>query len=123
LATHELGHSQNLFYEVRYIEDDFQKKLENAVNYISSMHRRKMKKNPDISDEEARVIQGIIYCRKRETCDKVANALRAKGIMASAFHRGLTPKACDATCAQWLNAEELQRQGKRYVDVIGKLRT
>lgn len=111
---------QNLFYEVRYIEDSFQAKIDDIAKFITRMYRDNLKKNTHLEPDEARAIQGIIYCRKRETCDQVASELRNKGISAAAFHRGLTPRACEAAAEKWQNAHELARQGKKFVDVIGK---
>lgn len=105
---------------MRYIEDSFNAKIDDISKFIMRMYRNNMKSNNDINEDEARAIQGIIYCRKRETCDQVTSALRCKGISAGAFHRGLTPKACDAAAEQWQNAHELARQGKKLVDVIGE---
>lgn len=85
------------------------------------MYRDNLKRNTGLTEDEARAIQGIIYCRKRETCDSVASALRCKGISAGAYHRGLSATACDSAAERWQNAHELARQGKKFVDVIGEL--
>lgn len=115
--------NQNLFYEVRYGKETFEQKIEDIAAFVTRMYRSNQQNNADLDAEEARAIQGIIYCRKRETCDQVTSALRCKGLNAGAFHRGLTQRACDNAAEQWQNAHELVKKGSKYIDVIGQSQT
>lgn len=85
------------------------------------MYKRRTKQNPDMSDEEIRAVQGIIYCRKKDTCDQVVTALRARGVQAAAYHRGLSNKACEQAATLWQDCESRAAEGKKHFAVIGKL--
>ena len=87
--------------------------------FISNLYRRKAKRDSEMSEEEARVVSGIIYCRSKKSCDDVATALRRKGINAAAFHRGLKDRDNDNTARMWQQAEAYAKKGQKRIDCIG----
>ncbi|KAF7295192.1 ATP-dependent helicase [Mycena indigotica] len=71
----------NLFYRVITKTN-----AEELAKYINQSH-------PDQS--------GIIYCRSRDGCEKLANQLRTKGLKAKHFHAGLDKTEKEATQNEW----------------------
>jgi superfamily II DNA helicase RecQ len=110
----------NLFYEVRYTRPDFQEKLNDITSFINGLYKRKQRRDTDLTVEEARSICGIIYCRAKQTCDMVAEALRRKGINAAPYHRGMKDADSERNSDMWRNAEALAKDGKKRVDCIGR---
>lgn len=102
------------------MQDSFNDKIDDVSKFITRMYRNNQQKHADSDLSTTQPIQGIIYCRKRETCDQVAGALRCKGLNAAAFHRGLTTKACEKAAEKWQNAHDLASKGNPYIDIIGK---
>lgn len=110
----------NLFYEVRYVRNDFPEKLNDTSSFIHNLYRRKQRRDADLTVNEARSICGIIYCRAKSTCDMVAEGLRKKGINAAAYHRGMKDTDAERNADLWRNAGALAKDGKKRVDCIGK---
>lgn len=54
---------------------------------------------PDALGEPLRC--GVVYCRKREECNRVAAMLCAAGVKAAAYHAGMTSPAREATQKRW----------------------
>lgn len=52
--------------------------MADILDFITTLHRRR--KRPS---------SGIIYCRKKDTCDELSSFLRKKGLNAKAYHKGL----------------------------------
>ncbi|KAI1290929.1 ATP-dependent DNA helicase Q5 [Halotydeus destructor] len=46
---------------------------------------------PPVDSDPSKLCVGIIYCRKRETCDEVAMRMCKGGIVCRSYHAGLTP--------------------------------
>ena len=111
----------NLFYEVRYTKNDFTEKLTDISTFINGLYKRKQKRDTNLTADEARSICGIIYCRAKQTCDAVSEALRKKGVNAGAYHRGMKDQDAERNADQWRNAEALAKDGKKRIDCIGRL--
>ncbi|KAF5340125.1 hypothetical protein D9758_013147 [Tetrapyrgos nigripes] len=81
----------NLYYEVRYRSGFDQLALMSEIcDYIFSLHRKRGKPS-----------SGIIYCRRRNTCNEVSAFLRGKGLSAKAYHRKLPPSELEKTFREW----------------------
>lgn len=93
----------NLFYEVRYHSSEGIAQMDEVLNYVSGLHRRR-----------GRPSSGIIYCRTRMTCDDLSNYLRGKGLNSRPYHRGIKPAILDQTLKGW----EEGGDGTRGVDVV-----
>ncbi|EMR11300.1 hypothetical protein PNEG_00329 [Pneumocystis murina B123] len=101
---------KNLHFEVRYRSEkhdhyeDFQK-------FILSVYARKKKRlslmnlnfqNDMNSNKNLFVsICGIIYAKKRDTCEEVAKRLKNDGINAQSYHAGLSPATRDKIMKLW----------------------
>ena len=69
----------NLFYEVRYVaQPATSAQMDQVAEYILSLHARRGCPS-----------SGMVYCRKRETCDALAELLRKKAINARPYHKGI----------------------------------
>ena len=90
--------------------------------FVQNLYRRKLRRGAEISEESARQVSGIVYCRAKKTCDMVADALRKKGINAAAFHRGMKDTDADRNARLWKDAEVLAKDNKKRVDCIGESR-
>ena len=88
--------------------------------FIQNLYRRKLRRGAEVSEESARQVSGIVYCRAKKTCDMVADALRKKGINAAAFHRGMKDTDADRNARLWKDAEALAKDNKKRVDCIGR---
>ncbi|KAH9013168.1 ATP-dependent DNA helicase, partial [Lactarius deliciosus] len=93
----------NLFYEVRYHSSEAITQMDEVLNYINGLHRRR-----------GRPSSGIIYCRTRMTCDDLSNYLRGKGLNCRPYHRGIKPAILDQTLKGW----EEGGDGTRGIDVV-----
>ncbi|KAH9985046.1 ATP-dependent DNA helicase [Russula compacta] len=94
----------NLFYEVRYHSSvDGMAQMNEVLNYISGLHRRR-----------GRPSSGIIYCRNRVTCDDLSNYLRGKGLNCRPYHRGVKRAILDWTLKEW----EEGGNGTGGVDIV-----
>lgn len=81
----------NLFYEIRYTsgQDSLARKSD-IFEFINTLYKRR-----------GRPSSGIIYCRLRNMCDELSHFLRAKGLKASSYHRGIKSSELDETLKQW----------------------
>ncbi|KAG6919266.1 hypothetical protein DXG01_008062 [Tephrocybe rancida] len=107
----------NLFYEVHYfarVEPVFQ--MTQVFEYITTLYRRR--KRPS---------SGVIYCRKRATCDELSRFLRTKGINSQPYHRGINSNALDKTLREWtiggageggVDVDTIRRQVNRQMTFI-----
>ncbi|KAF5317530.1 hypothetical protein D9619_013196 [Psilocybe cf. subviscida] len=81
----------NLFYEVRYLSNPQpQNQMADIHDYITTLYRRRGQPS-----------SGIVYCRRRETCNELANFLRGKGLNAKPYHRGIPAATLDRTLQGW----------------------
>ena len=94
--------------------------LENAKEFVSSFDRPNLAlsvkrgyKGPEkmrfiLNFIKARPFEaGIIYCLSRKTTEKVSSDLRAKGILAEAYHAGMTTQERNATQEAFKNDQLL----------------
>lgn len=105
----------NLHYEVAYlpahdVENDIVPKI---VLFLQKYRERRMRSvlpqpsqtadgPPEwLATREPSTGAGIVYCRKRETVDAVAELLRTAGFGAHAYHAGLPAAQRDAVLAGW----------------------
>ncbi|KAL1745795.1 P-loop containing nucleoside triphosphate hydrolase protein [Schizophyllum fasciatum] len=79
----------NLYYEVRYTNQ--------ASGHMKDIHDLILR----LHERRGRPSSGIIYCRRRDTCDELAEYLRRKGMNARPYHRGIKGPALDKTLAEW----------------------
>ncbi|KAF8532115.1 P-loop containing nucleoside triphosphate hydrolase protein [Gautieria morchelliformis] len=94
----------NLYYEVRYLQNPAQAaQMADVQAYINTLHIRR-----------GRPSSGIIYCRKRATCDELAKYLRGKGLNARPYHRGLKSATLDRTLEDW----QIGGSGSGGVDLV-----
>ncbi|RDB14537.1 ATP-dependent DNA helicase Q-like 3 [Hypsizygus marmoreus] len=95
---------ENLFYEVRYLsEPDPVSQMADIFDYITTLYRRR--KRPSA---------GVIYCRKRNTCDELSRYLRTKGPNSKPYHRGISSGVLDKTLRDWT----VGGSGEGGVDVV-----
>ncbi|KDQ20898.1 hypothetical protein BOTBODRAFT_321879 [Botryobasidium botryosum FD-172 SS1] len=88
---------ENLFYEVQYFKNPQpQSQYATVASYINNLTRRK----------GGEASTGIVYARRRETCDQLAEFLRRSGIAARAYHRGLSNAELDQTLTEWENEDQ-----------------
>ncbi|KAG1789695.1 uncharacterized protein HD556DRAFT_1538078 [Suillus plorans] len=77
-ASHPFNRA-NLFYDIKYTAAlDSLSRIPAVYDFVMILHRRR-----------ARPSSGIIYCRARLACDELSAFLRAKGISARPYHRGI----------------------------------
>ncbi|KAI9465108.1 ATP-dependent DNA helicase [Lactarius psammicola] len=93
----------NLFYEVRYHSSEGITQMDEVLNYIGGLHRRR-----------GRPSSGIIYCRTRATCDDLSNYLQGKGLNCRPYHKGIKPAILDQTLKGW----EEGGDGTKGIDVV-----
>lgn len=81
-----------------------------VFEYITTLYRRR--KRPS---------SGVIYCRKRATCDELSRYLRTKGINSQPYHRGirhvpicLYAQACFSD-AWWLSPHTLDKTLREWM--------
>uniref|UniRef100_D8PXX1 ATP-dependent DNA helicase n=1 Tax=Schizophyllum commune (strain H4-8 / FGSC 9210) TaxID=578458 RepID=D8PXX1_SCHCM len=79
----------NLYYEVRY-SCSATGQMKDIYDLISRLHERR-----------GRPSSGIVYCRRRDTCDELAEFLRKRGMNARPYHRGIKGPTLDKTLAEW----------------------
>ncbi|KAL1676897.1 P-loop containing nucleoside triphosphate hydrolase protein [Schizophyllum commune] len=79
----------NLYYEVRY-SCSATGQMKDIYDLISRLHERR-----------GRPSSGIVYCRRRDTCDELADFLRKRGMNARPYHRGIKGPTLDRTLAEW----------------------
>ncbi|KAG8214332.1 P-loop containing nucleoside triphosphate hydrolase protein [Butyriboletus roseoflavus] len=102
-AVHPFNRT-NLFYEVRYKSaPETHSLMQDILEFIEALHRRRNRPS-----------SGIIYCRKRETCDELSNYLRGKGLNARPYHGGINAKTLSKTLKEW----EVGGTGEGGVDVV-----
>ena len=67
------------FEQIKYLSaPDDRSKMADVFNYITTLYRRR-----------GRPSSGIIYCRKRVTCNELSGYLSGKGLNARPYHRGI----------------------------------
>ena len=92
-------------------------KLEDAREYVASFARPELRLQAERKQGrgDKRVIElvkarpgrsGVIYSGSRDGTDRIAEALRAEGVPALAYHAGLDRKLRSERLTQFLNAEE-----------------
>jgi ATP-dependent DNA helicase RecQ len=92
-------------------------KLQDAREYVASFARPELRLLAERKQGrgDRRVIElvkarpgrsGVIYTGSRDGADRIAEALRAEGVPALAYHAGLDRKVRGARLTQFLNAEE-----------------
>ncbi|KAI4528005.1 ATP-dependent DNA helicase [Schizophyllum commune Loenen D] len=79
----------NLYYEVRYSCSETGQ-MKDIYALISRLHERR-----------GRPSSGIVYCRRRDTCDELSDFLRKRGMNARPYHRGIKRHTLDRTLAEW----------------------
>ncbi|KAF9402298.1 ATP-dependent DNA helicase Q5 [Mortierella sp. AD011] len=94
--------------EVRFNSDD---KYENFLGFLRGVYKSRKKRLQVESDkstapislsvQEIERVCGIIYCGQRLMCEELANRLVNDGIMAAAFHSGMTPKQRASVQQRW----------------------
>ncbi|KNZ73146.1 Bloom syndrome protein [Termitomyces sp. J132] len=94
----------NLFYEVQYF-GNFEpvSQMAQVSEYITTLYRRR--KRPS---------SGVIYCRKRATCDELSRYLRTNGINSQPYHRGISRHTLDETLREWT----IGGTGEGGIDVV-----
>ncbi|KAF9465274.1 P-loop containing nucleoside triphosphate hydrolase protein [Collybia nuda] len=89
-ALHPFNRS-NLFYEVRYMSvPEPVSQMADIFDYITTIYGRR-----------GRPSSGVIYCRKRATCDELSRYLSTKGIRSKPYHRGVGSSTLDKTLKDW----------------------
>ncbi|KAH7102811.1 ATP-dependent DNA helicase [Auriculariales sp. MPI-PUGE-AT-0066] len=82
---------ERFFKVVLYVPNPSQPaQMDQVADYILNLYQRR---NCPSS--------GMVYCRKRETCDALAELLRKKGINARPYHKGILAGTLDKTLRQW----------------------
>ena len=67
------------FEQIKYLSaPDDRSKMADVFDYITTLYRRR-----------GRPSSGIIYCRKRVTCNELSSYLSGKGLSARPYHRGI----------------------------------
>ncbi|KAI8605496.1 P-loop containing nucleoside triphosphate hydrolase protein [Dissophora ornata] len=76
-----------------------------------------------VASLKVEAVCGIIYCGQRLTCEDLASRLIGDGIMAAAFHSGMTPKQRASVQRRWCsdastNANKNSDEDEKPIDVI-----
>ncbi|KAL9698407.1 hypothetical protein quinque_001848 [Culex quinquefasciatus] len=90
---------KNLFYDVVFknsIQDDYI----HLRDYIESILEKE-----DVDVKPSKKACGIIYCRTRETTERVANSLSKLGLKAAAYHAGLKQSERVAVQEDWMDGK------------------
>ncbi|KAG6860782.1 hypothetical protein C0995_007588 [Termitomyces sp. Mi166 len=91
-------------YQVQYFANfEPVSQMAQVCEYITTLYRRR--KRPS---------SGVIYCRKRATCDELSRYLRTKGINSQPYHRGVSPHTLDKTLREWT----IGGTGEGGIDVV-----
>jgi superfamily II DNA helicase RecQ len=65
--------------QVRYLSDpEPVSQMADVFDFITTLYRRRKRSS-----------SGIIYCKRKATCDELSSYLRTKGLNAKPYHRGL----------------------------------
>ncbi|KAG4306362.1 hypothetical protein PORY_000350 [Pneumocystis oryctolagi] len=101
---------KNLHFEVRF-KSDRKDHYDDFRKFIFSVYARKKKRlslaNKNFSDQKDTKcdipvsICGIIYAKKRDTCEEVANRLKNDGINAQSYHAGLSSTVRNKIMKLW----------------------
>uniref|UniRef100_A0A8D8HUG5 ATP-dependent DNA helicase Q5 n=1 Tax=Culex pipiens TaxID=7175 RepID=A0A8D8HUG5_CULPI len=90
---------KNLYYDVVFknsIQDDYI----HLRDYIESILEKE-----DVDVKPSKKACGIIYCRTRETTERVANSLTKLGLKAAAYHAGLKQSERVAVQEDWMDGK------------------
>jgi len=92
--------------------------LRNCVTLTMSFNRTNLnyiiqvKKQSTVIDDMAKFIRdnhrdktGVVYCRSRDKCERVAEQLRVKGLKAKHYHAGLDPEDKKRIQMEWQSDE------------------
>lgn len=91
----------NLYYDIAFkklLTDDFiqlKAYIEKCLNYEKDTRDLKPSEQPC----------GIIYCRKKDTTERVAKSLRKLGLSCAAFHSGLKKHEKEQIQNDWMNGK------------------
>ncbi|KAF9046112.1 P-loop containing nucleoside triphosphate hydrolase protein, partial [Panaeolus papilionaceus] len=103
-ALHPFNRS-NLFYEIRYLSNPTQQaQMSDIYDFISTLHIRRGKPS-----------SGVVYCRRRATCDELSTYLRGRGINSRPYHRGVDNNELQKTLKGWTEGPYGDRNS---VDVV-----
>ena len=83
---------KNIRYEVRY-PDAWATHVSQDADLLALL------REPDAAGQPLRC--GVIYCRSKSECDRVAALLREHGLPSEAYHADLTDKVRKAVQANW----------------------
>jgi RecQ family ATP-dependent DNA helicase len=97
----------NLFYEVRFKDPLTNDPTEDMLKFLKLVYtnRKKRLQNGE-SAERVEGVCGIIYCFKREECERVANMLKAHKVRAAFYHGGMSAKDRKAVLSAWTDTTE-----------------
>jgi bloom syndrome protein len=84
---------QNIRYEVRY-PDAFAANISQDDDLVALL------RGPDATGQPLRC--GIIYCRSKKECDRVAALLRQSNLPSAAYHADLTDGEREKVQANWI---------------------
>lgn len=90
----------NLYYDIVYknaLQNDFPELKEFIDNCLAENETEDLKGNQRAC--------GIIYCRKKDTTEVVANGLRKQGLSCRAFHSGLKQSEKEQVQNDWMNGK------------------
>lgn len=88
----------NLYYDIIY-KNSLQNDFPELKEYIDQCLVENEKENLKGSEKAC----GIIYCRKKDTTEVVANGLRKQGLSCRAFHSGLKKSEKEQVQNDWMN--------------------
>lgn len=91
---------KNLYYDIIY-KNTMQNEFPELKQYIEECLLENEEQGLSGSDKAC----GIIYCRKKDTTEFVANALRKQGVSCQAFHSGLKKSEKESVQNDWMNGK------------------
>jgi RecQ family ATP-dependent DNA helicase len=97
----------NLHYEVRLKDPLTNDPTEDVLRFFKTIYMNRKKRMGNSSGgERIEGVCGIIYCSKREDCEKVAKVLQDFGVRAAFYHGGMNQKDRKAVLSAWSDTTE-----------------
>jgi RecQ family ATP-dependent DNA helicase len=97
----------NLHYEVRFKDPLSNDPTEDVLRFLKTIYVNRKKRLVNSNGKERiEGVCGIIYCSKREDCERVAQKLKDFGVRAAYYHGGMNQKDRKAVLSAWSDTTE-----------------
>lgn len=100
-------HRENLHLEIRYTQDEDDKRMSNFLRWIRGVYDRRKasdrQQELEETGERPENVPGIIYTISRDECESIASTLCKEGIAARPFHARLSAQEKAETLSKWVD--------------------